>query len=235
MLTARGICKSYKRKPVLRQVDFVLREGVCLGVAGHNGSGKSTLLAVLAQTLAPDAGDVLWQGKSVLGDRDFMRRNIGYVPQQGGLLADVRVDETLRFWQKAYGLPAGDPFAPSSPAAMMGLGPLAKSRVGKLSGGTQKRLSIAIALLHRPQILLLDEAFAALDRQYRQSLNEYLDGHLKSGGAALYCSHEMDELFGLCGQLLVLRGGERVFWGDTDAFPEDPAKADRLLNAAGPG
>ena len=80
MLEIRQLCKSYDGRQVLSPVSFVLPPGQCLGLAGRNGSGKSTLLRLIAQIEKPDGGDVLWQGRSVLGDRRFLRRELGYVP-----------------------------------------------------------------------------------------------------------------------------------------------------------
>ena len=233
MLEAVDLCKQYRRCSVLGGVSFKLAPGQSLGVAGHNGSGKSTLLAVVAQVLPPDAGQLLFGGKSVLGNRAFMRANIGYVPQQNGLLPDLRADETVRFWQRAYGLDEAGLTAFSSVFAMMGLGPLAKKRVGQMSGGEQKRLSVAIALMHRPAFVLLDEAFTALDRQYRQALDSWLDAHLKRGGALLHASHEIGELVTHSDGLLILRHGEVAFHGAAAAFPQDNASLDALLNNDG--
>ena len=230
MLESVGLCKQYRRRRVLDGVSFALAPGLALGVAGHNGSGKSTLLAVVAQVLPPDAGQLLLDGKNVLGNRAFLRASIGYVPQQGGLLADLRVDETVRFWQRAYGLADAGFFASSSVFAMMGLGALAKKRVGQLSGGEQKRLSIAIALMHRPAFVLLDEAFTALDRKYRQALDSWLEAHLKQGGAMLHASHEIDGLVARSDEILVLRHGTAAYQGPAAAFPQDGAALDELLN-----
>ncbi|MCI8762868.1 MAG: ATP-binding cassette domain-containing protein, partial [Oscillospiraceae bacterium] len=85
MLEVRELCKSYGGRQVLAPVSFVLPPGRCLGLAGSNGSGKSTLLRLLAQVQRPDSGDVLYRGRSVLGDRQFLRRTLGYAPQSAEL------------------------------------------------------------------------------------------------------------------------------------------------------
>lgn len=231
MLEAVQLCKRYRRRTVLDGVNFSLAPGQVLGVAGHNGSGKSTLLSIAAQLLAPDGGQILYNGRSVLGDRAFMREMVGYVPQRIGLLADLRVDETVRFWHQASGRGRDGLEALSSIYDMLGLEPLAKKRVGRMSGGEQKRLSIALALMHRPAILLLDEAFTALDRQYRLALGEWLAAHCRQGGAVVHASHEVKELVAQSDEMLVLREGTVVFYGSSSSFPSDNPTLDNLLNA----
>ena len=101
MLEVRELCKSYGGRQVLAPVSFVLPPGRCLGLAGSNGSGKSTLLRLLAQVQRPDGGDVLYRGRSVLGDRQFLRRTLGYAPQSAELAAGLTVAGQLKLWQRA--------------------------------------------------------------------------------------------------------------------------------------
>ena len=230
MLEVRKVSKAFRHNLVLREVGFRLEPGQCLGVAGHNGSGKTTLLSIIARTLSADGGEILFDGVSLISDRALAGDIIGYVPQENGLLEDLTVNETLAFWQKAYGLPAGSIYAPSSPAVMLGLEEIRKKRIARLSGGMQKRVSIAVALLRRPRLLLLDEALAALDRGYRLALERYLDAFCRQGGGVIYCSHDINELRSFCRRILVLRDGSKVFDGDTELFPSDPAELDILLN-----
>lgn len=234
MLEVTHIRKIYHKRTVLDGVGFTLRPGECLGVAGHNGSGKSTLLSIVAQVTPPDAGSIACEGRNVLGDRDFMRRMVGYVPQQNALLHDLTVWETLRFWQRAYGLAEADLFAPGGPCAMLGLEKLKKKRVGTLSGGMQKRLSVALALLHSPRYLLLDEALPALDRHYRAALLDWLGVCRRAGTALLYCSHEVDELRDFCDSILVLRQGVPVFYDTAAHLPRDGDTLDAWMNPAEP-
>ena len=230
MLEVSKLSKTYKKAAVLREVSFTLRPGECLGVAGHNGSGKSTLLSIVAQVVPPDAGQICLNGKKVLGDRAFLRSSVGYVPQQNALLGDLTVRETLEFWQRTYGLTHLDLFAPDSPCTMLGLEKIAKKRVGTLSGGMQKRLSAALALLHSPRFLLMDEVLPAMDRHYRAGLYAWLARLRGAGAAILYCSHEVEELKGFCDNILVLREGQTAYYGPAAAFPTDPAVLDGLMN-----
>lgn len=232
MLQVENLTKHYRGRAVVNGAGFVLRPGECLGIAGHNGSGKSTLMAMVAQVLPADAGQILCDGQNVMDNRDFLRTALGYVPQQNGLLEDLTVRQTLQFWRKAYGLPQSGLFAPGSPAALMGLEPLAKKRVGQLSGGMQKRLSVAIALQHNPRFVLLDEVLPALDRHYRDSLHQHLLAARRQGAGVLYCSHEVEDLRRFCDNILVLREGQTVFYGTAASFPTGAETLDVLMNQA---
>ena len=230
MLEVRGIKKAYKDKTVLDGVSFSLNPGQSLGVAGHNGSGKSTLLSIIAQVLPADEGEVLLNNVNLSKNREFAGEALGYAPQEDSLLGDLTVRDTLFFWQRAYGLPVSKVFEPGSPAAILGLEPIQKSRVSKLSGGARKRVSIAIALLRQPKLLLLDEALSSLDRHYRLRLEEYISDFRRAGGIILYCGHYTGELIGLCDRILILRDGQKVFDGEAIHFPTDKDELDRLLN-----
>lgn len=229
MLNLHGITKRYGKKIALEDISLTLAPGDAIGLVGHNGSGKSTLLSIMAQVIRPDDGTILVNGKPVLGDREFVRSQLGYVPQNDWLLSDLSVRETLAFWQSLHGLP-GSVFDDGSIARALGLDRLAGMKVGQLSGGMQKRLSLALALLHGPRYLLMDEALSALDRVHRQVTLERLALFLRQGGAVIYSSHLLEDVRELCDRLIVLRDGRMVFNGKTDTFPSDAGTLDILLN-----
>ena len=204
MLEICQLCKSYGGRRVLCPVSFVLPPGQCLGLAGHNGSGKSTLLRLIAQIERPDGGDVLYEGRSVLGNRQFLRGMLGYVPQSAELARELTVKQQLRLWQAACGL--SGPF-PEDVLDLLGLEPLLKAPIRTLSGGMAQRVSIAMALLPRPRILLMDEATTGLDRAYVPRLLDWLEEFLAGGGSMVWCSHHREELERLCGAVLRLEEG----------------------------
>ncbi|MGI6028267.1 MAG: ABC transporter ATP-binding protein [Candidatus Heteroscillospira sp.] len=201
MLEARDIRKSYFGSPVLRGVSLSLSPGECLGLAGGNGSGKSTLMRIIAQIIPADGGQLLLDGKSVLGDRAFLRSRLGYVPQEDALCPELTVGRQLDFWRGAIGK--------SCPEAdeLLNLRELYNKRITSLSGGQRKRVSIAMALQSSPEYLIMDEAFASLDAEYRRVLTEYLKRRLSEGAAMLWCSHEAEELQLLCTRVCVLSDG----------------------------
>lgn len=208
MLEVRQLCKSYGGRQVLAPASFVLPPGQCLGLAGSNGSGKSTLLRLLAQIQRPDSGDVRFQGRSVLGDRHFLRRELGYVPQSAELARELTVEQQLDLWRRACDLTGP---TPPEVLELLGLEPLQKKPIRALSGGMAQRVSIALALLARPQVLLMDESTAGLDRDYVPRLLDWLEGvYLPGGGSVIWCSHHPAELERLCGAVLRLEDGKLV-------------------------
>lgn len=204
MLEVRQIHKSYGGRQALSPISLFLPPGQCLGLAGHNGSGKSTLLRLIAQIERPDGGDILLDGKSVLGDRQFLRRRLGYVPQSPELARELTVKRQLELWQGACGLSGP---LPGDILALLGLEPLLKTPIRTLSGGMAQRVNIALALLSRPDILLMDEATAGLDRDYVPRLLEWLERFVAGGGSLVWCSHHPAELDRLCGAVLRLEDG----------------------------
>lgn len=207
MLEARQLCKSYGGRQVLSPVSFLLPPGQCLGLAGSNGSGKSTLLQLLGQVQRPDSGDILFDGRSVLGDRHFLRRQLGYVPQEAALDRELSVRQQLILWQRACDVSGP---LPDDILDLLGLEPLLRRPIRALSGGMAQRVSIGMALLTRPRILLMDEATTGLDRAYVPRLLDWLENFVSGGGSLVWCSHHQEELERLCGAVLRLDEGKLI-------------------------
>ena len=207
MFEVDGINKSYFGHQVLSPISFCLPAGCCIGVTGENGSGKSTLLRILAQIEEPDGGDIRYQGKSVLSDRTFLRSKLGYVPQNSDLMEELTVRSQLKLWQSACGLRGP---LPEDILELLDIEPMMKKQIRHLSGGMKRRVSIAMALLNRPEILIMDEATAGLDQEYTQRLLAWLEEYLANNGRVIWCSHHRNELDRLCGARLEIRCGQQV-------------------------
>lgn len=151
MLELRSVSKSYPEAgQVLREVSLRVEPGQALCLAGGNAEGKTTLLEIAAGLRRPDSGEVLRPAETAL------------VPQRPAVLGELTAADNLALWYAAAGQ-RERPFSPGSPEEKLGLSPFARRRAGRLSGGMQRRLSIAAALCSQPGTLLLDEPFAALD------------------------------------------------------------------------
>lgn len=204
MLHIEGLSKSYGGRKILDSVSFCVPAGSCLGITGANGAGKSTLLRLVAQMETPDSGSIRFQNASVLKDRKFLRTHVGYVPQQTSLMEDLTVQQQLKLWQSACGLTGP---LPKDVLTLMHITPMLKNRIHTLSGGMKQRVSIAMALLNHPKILILDEATTGLDAEYRERFLTYLTQYLENGGRILFCSHDPDDLQRMCGSMLHLYDG----------------------------
>ncbi len=178
----------------LDDVSFVIPEGAILGLLGPNGSGKSTLFRVLTGLIRPSGGQSLIFGHDVARNPALARREIGYVPQHFTIYPDLTVVENLRFFGRVYGL-GGQAIAQRCDEVLdsFGLRPNAASRAGVLSGGTQRRASLACALMHAPRLLLLDEPTAGVDPIARRELWEHLFRLSSLGTTLVVSTHYMDE------------------------------------------
>ena len=207
MFEIDGVSKSYYGNPVLKPIRFCVPAGCCIGITGENGSGKSTLLRLLAQIEKPDTGDIRYQGNSILGDRNFMRHQLGYVPQGNELMEDLTVHNQLKLWQSACGLTGP---LPEEILDLLGIHSMMKKRIKHLSGGMKRRVSIAMALLSSPEILIMDEATTGLDQDYCAKLLDWLENYLRRGGRIIWCSHHQEELARLCGACIRIQDGQAV-------------------------
>lgn len=224
MLEIQDVHKSYGGRQVLAPVSLCLEAGEGLGVVGPNGSGKSTLLRLIAQVERPDGGRVLFQGRDVLGDRRFLRRQLGYVPQSDQLSPELTVGQQLKLWQAACDLPGP---LPGEVSGLMGLEPMLRTPISRLSGGMRQRVSIAMALLQQPEILVMDEATVGLDRHYGQALLAWLEEFVRRGGSLIWCTHRPGELRQLCGRCLRLEEGQARWGGpEREDMEKDTEKSD---------
>jgi ABC-type multidrug transport system ATPase subunit len=175
VLTARGVRKSFGRRPVLRGVDLDVSAGSLVAVVGENGAGKSTLLRILAGTLAPDAGTVSLQGE------------IGYCPQEPVLNGALTVSQHLRYFAAAHALPSlrrADQLL-----GTLGFESYRDTLVDELSGGTRQKLNLTLALMHEPDVLLLDEPYQGFDWDTYQRFWALVDDLRGAGKAVVVITH----------------------------------------------
>src|SRR6476646_4985212 len=203
---ARGLVKRYGDREALRGVDLRTDAGELVAVIGPNGAGKTTLLSILAGISKPDGGEV-----------SVPQGGVGWVPQQAALYRRLTVEENLLLFARLEGHP--DPRA--SAEEMLELTGLAERRgeiVARLSGGNQQRINIAIGLLSRPSVLLLDEPSVGLDPRQRARLWEFVAALASSNGTTvIFSTHDIQEAERYGRRLLVLADGEALFDGSADS------------------
>lgn len=210
LAAARSVTKCYAGSPALKAVSLEIRAGEALGLLGPNGAGKSTLLNLLCGLRTPDAGTVELFGRS---PRDpLARRELGTTPQATSVPPTLRVRETVDFVAAHY----DDPVPTADLLADFGLAETAAKQCGGLSGGQQRRLMVALALVGRPRLVILDEPTTGLDVQARDNLWERLGEYRREGGTLLVTSHYLEEIQTLSGRVVVLDGGSVVADGTVD-------------------
>ncbi|MGN6565037.1 MAG: ABC transporter ATP-binding protein [Thermomicrobiales bacterium] len=175
VLRVEGIAKSYGRHAILRDVSFTVEPGVLVGIVGENGAGKSTLLRILAGDLQPNSGRV-WR-----------RGALGYCPQEVVLNEALTVAQHLEYFRAAYRLP--DLGRAGELLALLGYERYRHTLVGALSGGTRQKLNLTLALLHAPEVLLLDEPYQGFDWETYLRFWELAAALRAQGRAVLVISH----------------------------------------------
>src|SRR5260370_1974925 len=215
MLEVKALKKTYGDVVALDGVSLRAGKGETVGLLGPNGAGKTTTVAAIAGLLRPDSGEVLIEGRPLRGDTDPIKRKIGLVPQDIALYDELSAADNLAFFRALYYLDG--PTAKSAIAEafeLVGLADRAKDKVQTFSGGMKRGLNLAAALLHAPQILLLDEPTGGVDPQSRNAIFENLETLKKRGKTLLYTTHYMEEAERLCDRLVVIDPG-RVIADDT--------------------
>lgn len=213
-LEIKGLKKSFNLKPVLRSVDLFLDQGECMALLGANGSGKTTLLRILAGLTKPDTGTVCLGGWDIERDAQQVRRLVGFVTHQPYLYDELTALENLLFFGRMYAVKR-----PRERAAELlqrvGLAKRAGERAGALSRGQAQRLALARALLHSPQLLLLDEPDTGLDEEGNELLETLLQEHIERGGTTLFTTHNLERALKLSDRIGMLGGGRVVYQQET--------------------
>ncbi|WP_167002597.1 ABC transporter ATP-binding protein [Mumia sp. ZJ430] len=209
-IEVRGLRKTYGPVVAVDHVDLTVSEGEIFGVLGPNGSGKSTTVECIAGLRRPDAGSVRILGLDPVTDRDAVKRTVGVQLQSAGLQAKLRVREALDLFASFY----DDPRDPLELATRLGLGERLDHPWRKLSGGQQQRLAIALALVGRPKVALLDELSTGLDPRSRREVWELVEEIRAEGTTILLVTHLMEEAQHLCDRIALVQRG-RILVTDT--------------------
>ena len=209
MFEIRALEKHFGILKAVDGISFSARPGEILGLLGPNGAGKTTLVSMLAGFLAPDGGKILIDGRTLSGDQDPLKRRIGLVPQDLALIEELSAQDNLAFFGALYGLKGSALRAAESRVLdLVGLSDRAVDRVATFSGGMKRRLNLAAALLHDPEILLLDEPTVGVDPQSRNAIFDNLETLKQQGRTLIYTTHYMEEVERLCERVVIIDHGQ---------------------------
>jgi ABC-2 type transport system ATP-binding protein len=222
MLELTGITKSYGGRRVLDDVTFAVAPGRLTGFVGGNGAGKTTTMRIALGVLAKDGGEVVLDGApATTADR----RRFGYMPEERGLYPKMKVGEHIAYLARLHGYGKAEATqAAESLLDRLGLSERLGDNVETLSLGNQQRAQIAAALVHEPEVLILDEPFSGLDPLAVDVVAGVLQERAAAGTAVLFSSHQLDVVERLCDDLVIIAGGTIRAAGARDALRSEHAR-----------
>ena len=220
-IEVRDLTKSFKTGAgVMRAVDgisFSVEAGEIFSLLGPNGAGKSTSISMLSGLLSPESGDAILMGHSIRSAAQEARSCLGVVPQDIALYPDLSARENLDFWGKMYGL-RGAALARRADEVLqiIGLTERQKDRVSTFSGGMKRRVNIGAALLHKPQVIIMDEPTVGIDPQSRRHILDNVKELNRQGMTVLYTTHYMEEAAELSNHIAIMDKGKIIACGTHD-------------------
>ncbi|GAA3444550.1 ABC transporter ATP-binding protein [Planomonospora venezuelensis] len=213
-LSCRGLGKRYGDVHAVQDVGFDVAPGEAYGLLGPNGAGKTTTISMLVGLLRPDSGHVRVCGVDLAADPMRAKARIGYVPQEIALYPELTGRENLRFFGRLFGLPRRELAGRIEEVLdLVGLMGRADSRVKTYSGGMKRRINIGTALLHRPDVLILDEPTVGVDPQSRKAILDGVEHLVGEGMSLLYTSHYMEEVERVCDRVAIIDHGRIIAEG----------------------
>ncbi len=229
MLELDGVCKRYGETVAVDGLSLEVRKGEVLGLLGPNGAGKTTTVHVMVGLLEPDQGTIRLAGRGSPSEA-AVRRSIGVATQALSLYEDLSGEENLTFFGRIQGL-SGARLKERTREALdfVGLEDRRKGPVGTYSGGMKRRLNLAVALVHDPDVLLLDEPTAGVDPQSRNSILEKIHALRDAGKTVVYTTHYMEEAQKLCDRVAILDHGRLLALDSVAALLEKHGGESRLI------
>ena len=214
-IEAIDVTKKFGDFIAVNKLNLRVAHGEILGLLGPNGAGKTTTVRMIACLLKPTSGKIFVNGHDAVKEPERVKQKIGYMPQRFSLYEDLTVLENLEFYGKIYGLPSIERKRKAKELLkFVELSGFENKLAGKLSGGMKQRLSLACALLHEPELLILDEPTAGIDPPLRRSFWEYFRELNKKGITLLITTHYMDEAEN-CGKIGIMNNGNLIKLGSS--------------------
>ena len=213
-IVVKDLHKSFGSLKAVQGVSFNAQKGEILSLLGPNGAGKSTTISMLSGLLEPTSGDAEIMGHSIRSDATAARESLGVVPQDIALYPDLSARENLVFWGKMYGLRGAALKARVDEVlGIIGLVERQRDRVGAFSGGMKRRVNIGAALLHKPQVIIMDEPTVGIDPQSRRHILDNVKELNRQGMTVLYTTHYMEEAEELSNHIAIVDQGKVVAFG----------------------
>ena len=212
-----SIVKRYRAHTALDHMDMSVGKGEALGLLGPNGAGKTTAIRVLTGLTAADAGECRLFGQELRGAAAGVKRRIGLIPQDLALYETLPARDNLRYFGRLYGV-SGTALKNrvNEVLDVLGLSDVADKAPKKFSGGMKRRLNIGCAVIHKPELLILDEPTVGIDPQSRNHILDFVEEMTKQGTTVIYTSHYMEEVERVCSRVLIMDMGRVIAGGNVE-------------------
>lgn len=221
MLKVEQLSKSYDGKSIVDQLHLHIKAGEAYGLLGPNGAGKSTTIGMISGLIKPQSGSIMIGEVNMLQAPKQAQRYIGIVPQEIALYLKMTARENLMFWGRMYGL-KGQQLKQrvAEVLQIIGLEDRANDKVGAYSGGMKRRVNIGAAILHEPQLLIMDEPTVGIDPQSRNHILQTVKQLNEQGMTIIYTSHYMEEVEYLCTRIGIIDHGKLLAEGSIEQLQQ---------------
>ncbi|MGE5328156.1 MAG: ABC transporter ATP-binding protein [Deltaproteobacteria bacterium] len=214
VIEVKNLTKKYKKALVVNGVNFTVKSGEILGILGPNGAGKTTLLSLISTLLKPEQGELYFNQENIVKNPKAIRPYLGFVPQDIALYETLTVKDNMCFWGGIYGGKGPEiKDRVSEVLEIVGLKDKENERVEHLSGGMKRRLNIAAALIHKPQIVIMDEPTVGIDIESREYIISAVKKLKDQGVIVIYTSHYIEEAEFLCDKIMIMNRGKVIAMG----------------------
>lgn len=214
VIEVNNLEKRYDEKTVVKNLSFSVKEGEVLGLLGPNGAGKSTTINMLSSILKNDSGSINVLGKDLEKNKKFVKKSIGVVPQDLAIYEEISAKENVTFFASLYGLRGKELVQEvENSLRIVGLLERQNDKPKTFSGGMKRRLNIACAITHRPQLLIMDEPTVGIDPQSRNHILKTIQKLRDNGTSIIYSTHYMEEVEAIADRILIINEGTAIAEG----------------------
>lgn len=220
MIEIQHVSKKIGSKTILDDVSLEIKKGEVVGLVGPNGAGKTTLFSLISTISSPTSGDIWIDGCSVRRQTKEVRALIGYVPQEIALYHSLSILDNLQFWATMSSVKINAKRIEQI-TKLLGLTDRLKEKIENLSGGYKRRVNLAVAMLHDPPILLMDEPTVGVDMYAKRELLPFIKKCKEQGTTIVYSSHDAEELLYLADRIVMLEQGKVIFDGRIEKAKEE--------------
>ncbi|MDP4145531.1 MAG: ABC transporter ATP-binding protein [Bacillota bacterium] len=217
IVTVKNLEKTYNTKRAINGISFSVNKGEIVGLLGPNGAGKSTTISILGTILSPDKGEITILGHNLKRNVKPIKQGIGIVPQDLAIYEEISAEKNVRFFASLYKL-KGKQLEEKVKEALelVGLSDKKNDKPKTFSGGMKRRLNIACAIAHQPQLIIMDEPTVGIDPQSRNHILESIKILKKRGATIIYSTHYMEEVESICDRIIIMNEGKIIAEGTKD-------------------